>query len=237
MVPDVSISELSGATTTEAQVNTMSAELCLSPGPGGNNGSPQNTTTTTTTSTGGTKPLHRFIKGQPKIIGIIVLVLGTSVFTVTAVLVEERDTRFIWTAIPPGFVQGTLYIICGILYILTEHTPTKKTVTISLALSIVSLLATIWTILHVLPNLVHGYYWHLLRHSDLLEENVTESDLIATLQYMSMEKSLEIIFVVKFFSGGIIFIVMSVLGGIALRSTSSQAIVIMTSAPRETQAE
>lgn len=59
----------------------MSAELCLSPGPGGNNGS------------------------------IIVLVLGTSVFTVTAVLVEERDTRFIWTAIPPGFVQGTLVSI------------------------------------------------------------------------------------------------------------------------------
>lgn len=178
--------------------------------------------------------MHRFIKGQPKIVGVIVLVLGTTIFTVTAVVVEDRDTHYVWTVIPPGFLQGALYITCGILYILTEHNPTKKTVTISLALSIVTLLGTLWTILHIVPDLAHGHY---MRHYEYMEENVTDAEYFAAVQYENMGKSLEVIFLVKFLMGGVIFVVMSVLGGIALRSTNSQAVVMMTTAHSETPAE
>lgn len=215
---------------SKVNTKTMSAELYLSPEPRENNGSVQ----TTTTTAGGTKPLHRFIKGQPKIVGIILLVLGTTIFAVTAVLIEDRDTHYIWTTIPPGFLQGTLYIICGILYIITEHNPTKKTVTVSLALSIVTLLGTIWTILFILPDFAHDHY---IRHYEYMEENVTDAALLAAVQYETMGKSLEAIFLVKFFLGGVIVVVMSVLGGIALRSTNSQAIVVMTAAQTENPAE
>lgn len=200
----------------------MSAELY------DNNGSVQ------TTTAGGTKPLHRFIRGQPKIVGVIVLVLGTTIFTVTAVVYEDRDTHYMWTVIPPGFLQGALYIVCGILYILTEHNPTKKTVTISLALSIVTLLGTLWTILHILPDLAHGHY---MRHYDIMEENITDAEILASLQYENMGRSLEVIFLMKFLMGGVIFVVMSTLAGIALRSTNSQAVVVMTTAQSETPAE
>uniref|UniRef100_A0A8C6SF30 Uncharacterized protein n=1 Tax=Neogobius melanostomus TaxID=47308 RepID=A0A8C6SF30_9GOBI len=199
----------------------MSAELY------DNNGSVQ------TTTAGGTKPLHRFIKGQPKIVGVIVLVLGTTIFTVTAVLMEDRATHFIWTIIPPGFIQGALYIICGILYILTEHNPTKKMVTISLALSIVTLLGTLWMLLHIVPDLAYGHY---MRHYEY-EENVTDSEYFASLQYENMGRSLEVIFLLKFLMGGIIVVVMSTLGGIALRSTNSQAIIVTTTAQGETPME
>lgn len=200
----------------------MSAELY------DNNGSVQ------TTTAGGTKPLHRFIRGQPKIVGVIVLVLGTTIFTITAVVSEDREIHYVWTVIPPGYFQGALYIVCGILYILTEHNPTKKTVTISLALSIVTLLGTLWTILHIIPDLAHGHY---ARHYEYMEENVTDTDYFASLQYENMGKSLEVIFLIKFLMGGVIFVVMSTLGGIALRSTNSQAIVVMTTAQAEIPAE
>lgn len=45
-------------------VQKMSSELYTVSGPGGNNASLQGTTV------GGSKPLHRFIRGQPKIIGV-----------------------------------------------------------------------------------------------------------------------------------------------------------------------
>uniref|UniRef100_A0A3B3ZS22 Uncharacterized protein n=1 Tax=Periophthalmus magnuspinnatus TaxID=409849 RepID=A0A3B3ZS22_9GOBI len=128
-----------------------------------------------TTTTGGAKPLHRFIKGQPKIVGV--------------------NSSFIAPKQPINFLDT-----CVIL-----------NVTISLALSIVTLLGTLWTILHILPDLAHMQY---VRHYEYMEENVTESDYFTS--------SLEVILLIKFLMGGIIFVVMSTLGGIALRSTNSQ---------------
>uniref|UniRef100_A0AAQ5X062 Uncharacterized protein n=1 Tax=Amphiprion ocellaris TaxID=80972 RepID=A0AAQ5X062_AMPOC len=152
----------------------MSAELVFASGPGGSDGSVQGTTV------GGSKPLHRFIKGQPKIIGTVLLVLGTSFFVSTvALMVDHPVQHYIWTSIPPSFLMGVLFIICGILYIITEHNPTKKTVTISLALSIVSILATAWTLLHTLPDLGH-YHYH---KSYSVDENFTVSESVWSAYY------------------------------------------------------
>uniref|UniRef100_A0A3Q1AIQ6 MARVEL domain-containing protein n=1 Tax=Amphiprion ocellaris TaxID=80972 RepID=A0A3Q1AIQ6_AMPOC len=186
----------------------MSAELVFASGPGGSDGSVQGTTV------GGSKPLHRFIKGQPKIIGTVLLVLGTSFFVSTvALMVDHPVQHYIWTSIPPSFLMGVL-------------------VTISLALSIVSILATAWTLLHTLPDLGH-YHYH---KSYSVDENFTVSESVWSAYYEAMGVSFEAILVVYCLVGAIIFIVMSALAGAALRSTKSQAIVVMTASSTETQA-
>ncbi|XP_062277217.1 membrane-spanning 4-domains subfamily A member 15-like isoform X2 [Scomber scombrus] len=144
----------------------MTSEIYFESGPGGNNASLQSTTV------GGSKPLHRFIKGEPKIIGIVVLVLGVSFIIISAAL--QADTiGHISSIFPPGNLLGTLYILCGILYILTEHNPTKKKVTMSLALSIVTILGAFWIILTRLPYIVHSHFY---RHYEYLEGNSTETE-------------------------------------------------------------
>ncbi|XP_029355014.1 uncharacterized protein LOC115041595 [Echeneis naucrates] len=206
----------------------MSAEASHSTEPLGSNATVQGTTV------GGSKPLHRFIKGQPKTIGVIVLILGTSFFIISIVMKQATSEHFT-TMIPPGFLLGILYIMCGILYVLTEHNPTKKTVTISLALSIVTILGLFWSILQLLPGLIHGIYY---RHVEFLEDNMTEhDDPLGTASYETMAWTLEAIFLFYSLVGVIIFITMSVLAGAALRSTKSQAIVMMTVAPNETPVE
>lgn len=204
----------------------MSAELYSANEPGGNNASLQYTTV------GGSKPLHRFIKCQPKIIGIIVLILGSSFFLITAIL-PEYNFGSRWSVIPPGFILGVMFIVCGILYILTEYNTTKKTVTVSLALSIVTILGSCWTILHMLPNLAHRSYY---RDYEFIEENATE---IPELKWSSeaMIFAVELLFFIYGVVGVIIFIVMSCLAVAALRSTKSQAIVVMTTTPAEPPVE
>ncbi|KAM9366122.1 uncharacterized protein ABDE67_001620 [Symphorus nematophorus] len=200
----------------------MSAELYSA---SGNNANLQGT------SVGGSKPLHRFIKGQPKIIGIIVLVLGSS-FVIVSIAITPDYIPQIWT----GILLGALFIICGILYILTEHNPTKKTVTISLALSIVTILAACWTVLHILPSMTHHY--HDSHYFEYLEENITDIDEDTWSSYHKfIGLSLEAIFLFYTFVGAIIFIVMSTLAGAALRSTKSQAIVVMTTTATEIPVE
>ncbi|XP_028258612.1 membrane-spanning 4-domains subfamily A member 15-like [Parambassis ranga] len=202
----------------------MSAELYSVNEP--SNGALQGTTV------GGSKPLHRFIKGQPRIIGTIVLVLGTSFFIVS-IAITSQDSSSMWFVIPPGFLQGTLFIISGILFILTEHNLTKKNVTISLALSIVSILSTCWSLLHMLPDLGHIHY----RDYDFPDENVTDSDITWSNHYETMAMTVEAVFVLHSFVGAIIFIAMSGLAGTALHSTKSQAIVVMSTSPTATPAE
>ncbi|XP_039981226.1 uncharacterized protein LOC120788954 isoform X2 [Xiphias gladius] len=206
----------------------MSVKLCSASGPEGNNASLQGTTV------GGSKPLHRFIKGQPKIVGIIVLVLGTS-FILSIVMVGESTRQLSRTVIPPSFLLGMLFILCGILYILTEHKPTKKTVTISLAVSVVTILGAFWTVLQILPEVLLANF---LTHYDIHEDSSTETDDAAwSACYEAMGAMMEVIYLFYSLVGAIIFIVMSSLAGAALRSTKSQAIIVMTTAPTETPVE
>ncbi|XP_006779967.1 membrane-spanning 4-domains subfamily A member 15-like [Neolamprologus brichardi] len=204
----------------------MSAELLSVSDPGGNNGNPQDT------SVGGTKPLHRFLKGQPKIIGTIVLILGASFFIISIAITADSQMMHIWTVIPPGFLLGTLLIICGITYILAQHNTTKKTVTISLSLSIVSILVACWTLIHILPD-IEAYSYHL----DYIYDNGTFSFTEPMENRQLMGLALEAVLVFYTFVVAVIFIVMSALAGIALRSTKSQAIVVMTAASPDLSVE
>ncbi|KAL3992813.1 cell adhesion molecule 1 [Sarotherodon galilaeus] len=203
----------------------MSAEILSVSDPGGNNRNPQGA------SVGGTKPLHRFLKGQPKIIGTIVLILGASFFIISVAITEDSHMH-IWTVIPPGFLLGTLLIICGITYILAEHNTTKKTVTISLSLSIVSILVTCWTLIHIVPD-IEAYSYHL----DYIYDNGNFSFTEPMENYQHMGLALEAILAFYTFVVAIIFIVMSALAGIALRSTKIQATVVMTTASPDSSVE
>ncbi|XP_071400520.1 uncharacterized protein [Centroberyx affinis] len=203
----------------------MSAELYSACGPHGNNANLHST------AVGGSKPLHRFIRGQPKIIGIVLLVLGSSFF-ILSISMAEGSFHNVWRSFAPGFWLGALFITCGILYILTEHNPTKKTVTISLALSIVALLGAFWAaFMSILPSMAHSSYlrsYEIIHHDD----NGTEIVVVDwSAHYEAMIFTLEAIFEFYIFVGAVIFIVMSSLAGAALRSTKTQALVVMTATP------
>ncbi|KAM7399380.1 hypothetical protein PAMP_018655 [Pampus punctatissimus] len=133
------------------------------------------------------------------------------------------------TAVIPGFLLGILYILCGILYILTEHNPTKKTVTMSLALSIVTILGAFVTIIIILSYLGTRQSY---RYYDYLDDNMTDIEDPPS-HYEHMKLTVEAISVFYNFVGTIIFIVMSTLAGAALRSTNSQAILVMSTKPAE----
>ncbi|XP_029901539.1 membrane-spanning 4-domains subfamily A member 15-like [Myripristis murdjan] len=190
---------------------------------------PQGNTDVHGTSVGGSKPLHRFIRGQPKIVGTVVLIFGSSFFILSISMVEGYFHQM-WRAIPPGFWLGAMYIICGIVYILTEHRPTKKTVTLSLGLSIVAVLASFWgSVFSILPGLIHSGFYDL--YSEYNNTDNAESDWSA--HYMAMEFILEAILEFYILVCIIIFIVMSSLSAAALRSTKSQALMVMTTTPTE----
>ncbi|XP_068170569.1 uncharacterized protein [Antennarius striatus] len=189
------------------------------------------------TTVGGSKPLHRFIKGQPST--IIVLVMGSSFFIVSIAIMWASD-KYIWRSVPPGFVLGVLFIISGILYIVTEHNPTKKTVTVSLALSIVSLLAAFWTIFYTAPSIAASHYYRRYDFPVIVQENETEpfttdEMLMSSVEIMAL--SVEAVYLFYSITGAIIFIVMSILAGAALRSTRSMAVVLMSTAATGTQVE
>lgn len=206
----------------------MSAELYSV---NSNNSGPQGTTV------GDSKPLHRFIKGQPKITGIIVLILGSSLFIVSIGIMSDSGFNM-WAVIQPGIFLGILFIICGVLYIITEHNPTKKTVTISLALSVVTVLSSCWVILNISVGIAHASIFRRYDFHDGSDENGTDFDEVP------LESSFEIVGVATeavylFYStvGTIIVTVMSSLAGAALRSTRSRTVIVMTTAASETLAE
>ncbi|XP_067345289.1 uncharacterized protein [Channa argus] len=168
----------------------MSVEFHPASGPGGNNASLQGTTV------GGSKPLHRFLKVQPKIVG---------------------------------------FIVSGILFILTEHKLTKKIVSLSLALSIVTILGALWSMFHMIITFSGPDHY---RYYGFFEVNTAETEDTEWLSYSeSMGLCLEVLFLFYTSVGIVFFITMSVFAGAALRSTRSQVIVMMTTMPTQTPAE
>ncbi|XP_028297361.1 uncharacterized protein LOC114459228 [Gouania willdenowi] len=205
----------------------MSVELCSVSGSGLNQDGVQATTL------GGSKPLHRFLRGQPKITGNSMLVLGTSFFIITIAVMMDFHSMDIWPYLPPILFMGIQFIACGILYILTEYNPTKKTVTISLALSITSLLGVVWTFIDILPLINYHAYRAYETYDD---DNGTIQINTQEYPFNNMIAVFEAILLFYTMVGAVIVIVMSCLAGAALRSTKTQAVIVMTAALTETPA-
>ncbi|KAF7211637.1 membrane-spanning 4-domains subfamily A member 4A-like [Nothobranchius furzeri] len=211
----------------------MSAEILNVPGPDG---------TTQSSMIGGSKPLHRFLKGHPKITWIIILIIGFSYINYSI------SVAFVYIDVKPFVLNdvfiGTLLLITGTLFIVAGRNTTKKTVTGSLALSIVSTLCIAWFLFQSLGE-VHFYFiydhhnnhYEHLDHNDTTDHNDTYSSPSSPPDDPAMEATLLLLFMFYGFVALVVVIVMSALAGAALRSTKSQAIVRMTVAASETPAE
>uniref|UniRef100_A0A672YW49 Uncharacterized LOC115427470 n=1 Tax=Sphaeramia orbicularis TaxID=375764 RepID=A0A672YW49_9TELE len=87
-----------------------------------------------------TKPLHRFVRNEPRSLGIVVLIFGCAEILMGFQLhmASERTRTSLQIYIP--FWQGVLFVVCGNLSIYTGLHPSKKMVTVSLSMYVVSLL-------------------------------------------------------------------------------------------------
>ncbi|XP_043984039.1 membrane-spanning 4-domains subfamily A member 4D-like [Gambusia affinis] len=152
------------------------------------------------------KPLHRFVQKQPRSFGIVILMFGCAeVVMGCAMANNDMETSFI-IYIP--FWQGTLFITCGVLSIYTELHPSKKMVTASLAMYVVSLLGIIVTIARRI-GLISFYIWKFrYSHYHAIEFLCVEGILLAS----SLLVSAFLIF-------------LSTIAGYALRSTRKQITV------------
>ncbi|KAG7314063.1 hypothetical protein KOW79_022559 [Hemibagrus wyckioides] len=173
-----------------------------------------------TQTAGGSKPLHRFLRGEPKTVGIVLLFLGLCLFMFGIPLKGDNLETSAESYSP--FWLGILYFICGILYIQSERNTTKKIVTISLAFSIIAILGTIVAVIIFIKSLA-SYSHYMYRFYD----NDTD---VAVEHYMQLY-SMEAVFLFHSLVAGVILISMSVFARLALHSSNTQMFVVMRYPP------
>ncbi|XP_021432195.2 membrane-spanning 4-domains subfamily A member 15 [Oncorhynchus mykiss] len=204
----------------------MSMNMATDISPAGGEGGPY------TTMVGGSKPLHRFIRGEPKSTGIVMMFMGSSLFILGIPM--RLDTLMSSAETFTPFWLGILFIISGLLYVLTEKNPSKQLVTASLALSIISMLGVTVAFFEFLKGIVHirqsyDYYDHY--HYDY---NATESGRVVVpwrKQHMHQLISLEAVFMYQSLVGMVVLIVMTSFARVALHSSKTQAVVVMQDLP------
>lgn len=89
------------------------------------------------------KPLHRFVQKEPRTLGIVILMFGCAEVLMGFQLAGETETSL---EIYIPFWQGALFLVCGTLSIYTELHPSKKLVTVCLAMYVVSIFGIIVSI-------------------------------------------------------------------------------------------
>ncbi|KAA0717535.1 hypothetical protein E1301_Tti021142 [Triplophysa tibetana] len=166
------------------------------------------------TVTGGTKPLHRFLRGEPKSIGIVLVFLGICLFMFGITMKTDQMTSANFYT---PFWLGILFTICGILFILTERNPTKKMITACFAMSIVTTIGLIVGCIEFVWSITK-----IQRHIWYLTENGTEIHRY----YMSLFV-MEQVFLVHSLIGGVLLVTMMTFARVALRSSRTQAVVVM----------
>ncbi|XP_054453880.1 membrane-spanning 4-domains subfamily A member 4D-like [Anoplopoma fimbria] len=90
------------------------------------------------------KPLHRFVQKEPKSLGIAILIFGCAEILMGFVL--AKSSNYTSYVIYTPFWQGALLLVSGNLSIYTEIHPSKKMVTVCLAMYVVSLLGLVVSI-------------------------------------------------------------------------------------------
>ncbi|KAM4622197.1 membrane-spanning 4-domains subfamily A member 4A isoform 3-T3 [Polymixia lowei] len=116
----------------------------------------------------GSKPLHRFIRGEPRTLGIVVLIFGCAELLNGFELAKSQFENSSAIYIP--FWQGALFLISGNLSIYTGVHPSKKMVTICLALYVVSLLGITVSVGYRIVYLIELSYHYQYSHHYLEEE-------------------------------------------------------------------
>ncbi|XP_066516054.1 membrane-spanning 4-domains subfamily A member 4D-like [Hoplias malabaricus] len=183
---------------------------------------------TTQTNTGGIKPLHRFLRAEPKVVGVVMMFMGFClfIFGIPLKTASESSSAYLYSS----FWLGILYCTCGIFYTLAERSPSKKIVTVSLALSIISILGTVVAGFDFFRSMMNPRMSQLYNDPDSLHTNNSELGS-HVLQHYAAIYNLEVVFLSQSLIGFIILIVMSVFARLGLHSTRTQAVVVMHNLP------
>ncbi|TNN70494.1 hypothetical protein EYF80_019229 [Liparis tanakae] len=161
------------------------------------------------------KPLHRFVQKGPRILGIIILICGCAEVLMGFVLTREMEPTSHVFYIP--FWQGALFLICGNLSIYTEIHPSKKMVTVCLAMYVASLLGIVISI--ALRIYIFGRLGSRYRTD---EWSFNKVDQLFGIEGILFTSSLCV-------SGLLIFL--STVARLALKSTNTGVIVLHIPAP------
>lgn len=89
-----------------------------------------------------TKPLHRFVKQDPKSLGVVILIFGSAELLMGLHLAGD-NVEITSTCMYIPFWQGALFLVCGVLSIYTGIHPSKKMVTVCLAMYVVSIIGNL----------------------------------------------------------------------------------------------
>ncbi|KAJ8371697.1 hypothetical protein AAFF_G00303060 [Aldrovandia affinis] len=130
---------------------------------------------------GAQKPLHRFVSGEPKCIGIAVLFFGCGELLMGIPLVTTGSFTINSSALYIPFWLGALFVISGVLSIYTEGCPSKKMVTVCLSLYVVTLMGVLVSLCYRAFCLTMLEMRHYGRHRSYSAQVITTEAVLLTL--------------------------------------------------------
>ncbi|XP_029020429.1 uncharacterized protein LOC114864007 [Betta splendens] len=157
------------------------------------------------------KPLHRFVQREPGSLGIVLVVCGCAEILMGFHLAAEPLVSSYKLYIP--IWEGALFLISGNLSIYTERQPSKKMVTVTLSMYLVSFFGVLVSFSYRVFCFSYLHHTSRWRHGDWL--------FYQTNQLVAVEGVLFVTSVCV----GVILIFLSCVARLALRSTRTQVIV------------
>lgn len=148
--------------------------------------------------------------------------MGIGLFMFAIPMNEKSDALITSEQFTP-FWLGILFFICGLLYILSERNPSKKIITASLALSIISVigvLSALGEFSRAIVGIDQVYWSHL-------HPNHTEEETIYIEQHYMPIRNMELVFFCHNLIGGALLITMAIFARAGLRSSRTQTVVVM----------
>ncbi|KAK2849187.1 hypothetical protein Q5P01_009021 [Channa striata] len=168
------------------------------------------------------KPLHRFVQREPGSLGIVIVMFGCAEVLMGFQLVGEKATTSNGLYVP--FWQGALFLLCGNLSIYTERHPSKKMVTVCLAMYLVSFFGILVSGGYRIACILN--YRYLGRWMD--QWNFYRRDQLYGVEGLLLASSLCV---------SVLLIVLCVFARLALKSTRTQFIVQCIPAPAPAPAQ
>ncbi|XP_049898143.1 uncharacterized protein LOC126388858 [Epinephelus moara] len=165
------------------------------------------------------KPLHRFVRNEPRSLGIVMLVFGCAELLMGFPLAKQ-GVRTSWTIYIPLW-QGALFLVCGNLSIYTEIHPSKKMVTVSLAMYVVTLLGIFVSVGYRISTLIEYTFFYY--YNGWYNDESTGNGMLTGIESILLTSSVCVLALLIF---------LSTIARLALKSTHSQVIFQHIPTPR-----
>ncbi|XP_057706934.1 uncharacterized protein LOC130924404 [Corythoichthys intestinalis] len=170
------------------------------------------------------KPLHRFVQRDPQSLGVVIMICGFAEVMMGFILISEtpensNETLGNSTYLYIPFWQGALFLISGNLSIYTTAFPSKRMVTVSLAMYVVSIFGIMVSV---------GYRIVCVSTNRIFRTSVTSWTYKRSVQILSIEIILCAYSVCIF----VLLIFLSVVARLALKSTNTQILFQRISTPQ-----